>query len=436
MQPLTPPTADVLDRLDRFLGPALLAIPPGRERRLAATYVRGLLGPSERKNAERIARQARGVERAPAFERDLTEMMASDLWRHEAVMGEASARLLATSSGWQAYTLDDTALLKQGDQSVGVSNQYAGCIGGLANCQSLVTLGVAQEHASAPLAMSLYLPPRWDADAVRRARCHVPEDVHSRPKWRMGQELLLAMEAEGLPPLPVLADSAYGDVTEFRRWLQERDRLYVVGASMTLTVWAEGTTFRARTSPPGAGRPATRLQPTSPCKPLRLDAFAATLPEARWMQVEWRHGSRGVQRARFAAVRVRPAWGWSGSGVHPEDLCAEEWLLLHWPEGESKPTKAWLSNLPAETPLAVLVALARLRWRIERDYREGKGLVGLDHFEGRSWQGLHHHAALVVLAQHFLVHERLAALHEAPVPPALPPAPAKAPPAASAAFSP
>ena len=233
MPSLTPPSADILDQLDRFLGPALLTIPRGRERRLTATYVRGLLGPSERKNAERIARQARWVERA--FERDLTPMLASDRWRHEAVTGEAAARLLATISGWQAHTLNDTALLKQGDQSVGVSNQYVGCVGELGNCQSLVTLSVAQEHASAPLAMSLYLPQRWDKDAERQARCHVPEGVHSRPRWHIVRELLEAAEVEGLAPLPVLADSAYGDVTEFRRWLQERDRPYVVAASMTLT---------------------------------------------------------------------------------------------------------------------------------------------------------------------------------------------------------
>ncbi len=410
MEPLLPIEPAVLTRLDATLRRSLLAVPPGRSRRLASVYVRGLLGPAARKNVERIAQQARGLARAPAFERDLREMLAADDWRHESLMWDASADLLAETSGWQAYTLDDTSLLKQGDQSVGVQNQYAGCVGGLANCQVLVSLGVAQEQASAPLAMQLYLPPTWDHDEVRRQRCHVPGDVRARPKWEIGRDLVAALRVNGLPILPLLADSLYGEVTELRRWLQERAQPYVVGVDFATTVWPSGTTFRKRPSPKRGGRPTTRLEPTTPCTPVAIGEFARGLTAEHWHTVIWRDGSRGPQRGRFAALRVRPGWGWLAVGVHPDDLCEEEWLLVHWPEDAPKPTKAWFSNLPPGTTLTELVALARLRWRVERDYREGKGLVGLDHFEGRTWSGLHHHAALVVVAQQFLARERLAEL--------------------------
>lgn len=427
MEALPPLEPDLLARLDNFLRPALHAIERAHERRLADVYVRGLLGPAPRKNVEQIARQARGVAATPAFERDLRAMLSDGEWRHHALMWQGAARLLDLTDGWQAYTLDDTALLKQGEHSVGVANQYAGCVGGLANCQVLVTLGLAQEHVSTPLAHTLFLPAAWDRDEARRAACHVPSAVRHRPKWQLAIEHLANVESWGLPRLPVLVDSAYGDVAEFRDWLDAREWPYVVGVSVKTAVWPAELTFRPRPSPPSRGRPAFRLEPERPCKPQSLRAFAASLAADVWQSVCWRDGSRGLQRGRFAAVRVRPARGWNVVGIRAEDLRAACWLLLHWPEGEKAPTKMWFSNLPVDTPVATLIAWARLRWRIERDYREGKGLAGLDHYEGRTWPGLHHHAALVALAQQFLAVERLGALRNATAPPSLPTPPSPAP---------
>jgi SRSO17 transposase len=146
-------------------------------------------------------------------------------------------------------------------------------------------------------------------------------------------------------------------------------------------------------------------------KPMTVAALAASLAPEAWQNVLWRHGSRGPQRGRFAAVRVRPARGTPRSNslgtVYPDDLQEEQWLLVHWPEGEPKPTKAWLSNLAADTDIVTLVSLGRLRWRIERDHEESKGILGFDHYEGRTWSGLHHHLALVIVAEQFLALERL-----------------------------
>jgi SRSO17 transposase len=437
MEPLPAVDAEILTRLDRFIAPVLHhAVTRQQRRALARTYVRGLLGPSARKNVEQIVRADRGLATAPAHEKRTTAMVREDDWRHDVVMWEGGHRLVAQTTGWCAYTLDDTALLKQGDDSVGVQVQYAGCVGHTANCQVLVTVGLAQEHASAPLAAQLFLPEAWARDAGRRAACHVPAHVAFQTKTAIALELVRRVDLEGLPHYPVLADSAYGDVVAFRAALTARGFPWVVGLSLDTSVWPAGLAFEPLPRRSHRGRPVVRVRPTTPCAPRSVAAFAAALPDASWQRVCWREGSRGPQVARFAAVRVRPAHGWDHGGIGQDELCDEAWLLLHWPDDKPAPTKAWLASLPPQTPVETLVGFGRLRWRVERDNREGKGLAGLDHYEGRTWHGLHHHAALVVLAQQFLATERLAALTAATPPPPAAVVPTAAPAVAAAAFSP
>lgn len=397
--------AAVLARFDRFVAPLLRQLEGGYHRTLAREYALGLLGPGERKTTEPMVRRVRGG-KAPARERDTREMLNED-WSHNAVTWAATDALVSQTEGWAAWTLDDTSLLKQGEHSVGVANQYAGCVGGLANCQVLVTLGIAQEHISTPCATQLFLPEKWAQDTKRRNECHVPSKVKYQPKWQQALRMVDEIEARGLPRLPVLADSGYGDVCEFRQGLARRGLEYVVGVSSTTTFVRAGLRFCAPAATQGKnGRPATRWRSEESFEVMSVGALAHSLPVGSFREVLWRIGSKGEQRGRFAAVRVRPAHGIKGGAVREEDLQPEQWLLMHWPEGEKNPTKAWLSNLPETTPLHTLIRYARLRWRIERDFREGKGLAGLDHFEGRTWHGLHHHAALVIVAQMFLALER------------------------------
>lgn len=436
MEPLPAIDPQILARLDAFIHPVVcFAIEGSQHRALARTYVRGVLGPSARKNVEQIVRAERGAARAPAHEKRMTAMLRDPGWAHDRLMWEGAAHLRARDGSWLAYTIDDTACLKQGDDSVGVQVQYAGCVGHTANCQVLVTVGLAQEHASAPIAAQLFLPEAWANDPVRRARCGVPAEVAFQTKTEIARDLARRLHWEGLPRLPVLADCAYGDVVAFRDELTALGYPWVLGLSLTTTVWPAGLSFEPVPRRSHRGRPAVRVRPTTPVAPRTVTDFAASLPAGAWRRVCWREGSRGAQVARFAAVRVRPSHGWNHGGISPDALCEEAWLLVHWPEGEPAPTKAWLASLPADTPLETLVGLARLRWRVERDNREGKGLAGLDHYEGRTWQGLHHHAALVVLAQQFLATERLAELaRSAPTPSATQASPTPA--AHDAAFPP
>ncbi len=181
-----------------------------------------------------------------------------------------------------------------------------------------------------------------------------------------------------------------------------------MGFSLHLTVWPPRTSFTEQSFTPGVGRRPTRLHASQ--LPMKVKALAAMLPTEAWQNVLWRHGSRGPQRGRFAAVRVRPARGIakhnSRGSINPQDLQPEQWLLIHWPQDELEPTKAWLSNLDEDTDIVTLIGLARLRWRIERDHEESKGLLGFDHYEGRTWPGLHHHLAFVIVTSQFLALER------------------------------
>jgi len=402
-----------LDRLAQFVRPVLVELETAKERRLASEYVVGLVGPTERKTVEPMVRALYGVERAPAHERCMTEMLVGGAWNHRGLTLLGAERLMRESCEFAAYTLDDTAILKQGKHSVGVANQYAGCVGGLTNCQAVVTVGVASEHVSSLIAAQLFLPEAWCTPeaAQRRAECHIPASVQHRTKAEIGLSIVREVAEWGLPRLPWLCDSGYGENTSFRQALSEMAETYVAGVTLKLTMWPSGTTFAERERAPGAGRPAVRLVAQGGRRPMTVAAVAASLPSEAWQKVLWRHGSRGPQRARFAAVRLRPARGITRSNssgtVRREDLQEEQWLLVHWPEGEPKPTKAWLSNLPADTDIVTLVSLGRLRWRIERDHEETKGVLGLDHYEGRTWPGLHHHLALVIVAEQFLALERL-----------------------------
>lgn len=408
-----------LDRLATFVSPLLVELESKQERRLATEYVSGLLGPSERKTVEPMVRAMEG-RAAPTHERRMTEMLADGEWNHRSLTLLGAERLVREfPEDFTAYTLDDTASLKQGKESVGVANQYAGCVGGLANCQAIVTVGLASEHVSTLIATQLFLPQSWCAEgaAERRAKCRIPASVRHRTKAAIGLDIVGDMVAWGLPKLPWLADSAYGDNTAFRHRMAAAGQTYVAGASLALSVWPIGARFSPQSRATGAGRPPTRLVAEDGVRPVTIAKLAATLPVTAWNNVLWRHGSRGPQRGRFAAMRIRPARGIGRSNshgtIHPDDLQPEQWLLLHWPESEPKPTKAWLSNLSTDTDIVTLITLARLRWRIERDHEESKGLLGLDHYEGRTWPGLHHHLALVVVAQQFLARERLREAHAA-----------------------
>jgi SRSO17 transposase len=389
--------ASYVEHLASVLGHADRAVP-------FRAYCTGLLLPGERKSVEPIAARVepRRVQRA---HQSLHHFVANAEWSDEALLRQVRADVLPViemGGRVRAWIVDDTGFPKKGTHSVGVARQYCGQLGKQDNCQIAVSLSIASEHASLPIAFRLYLPEDWAADPVRRARAGVPEEIRFKTKPRIALDQIRAARVEGLPEGVVLADAGYGNDTKFRAALTAMDLRYVVGIQSSVRLWAPGTAPLPPKSWSGRGRPPTLMRRDAQTKPLSAEQVARSLPADAWQEVAWRQGVDKTLRSRFAAMRVRP----SHRDYWRAQPHAEEWLLIEWPDGESAPTKYWLSTLPPDMPIETLVETAKLRWRIERGYQELKQELGLDHYEGRGWRGFHHHMALCVAAYGFLVSER------------------------------
>jgi SRSO17 transposase len=392
-------------RLTAFDEDIFASIPRKDQRRWGQTYLRGLLLDGKRKSIEpmaaRLVRGDPGAD-ADAFEQALQQFVNQSPWDPVPVRRRLAQRMTAAIQP-AAWVIDDTAFPKFGRHSVGVAPQDCGALGKVANCQVGVSMHAATDQASCPINWRLFLPESWDDDAQRRRTAHVPQGERHRPKWQLALELLDELAAWDLVPPVVLADAADGEVGEFRLGLEQRQLAYLVQVPGTISAYAEDV---APELAPYAGRgrrPVPRYrQPRWALRQLVLAAGASAAAT-----VAWREGADGQQLvSRFVALRVRPAGVRLRRAVKGGELPVR-WLVAEWPDGEPEPVTYWLASLPADTPLERLVGLAKLRWRVEHDYRELKDALGLDHFEGRSFRGWHHHVTLVSAAHAFVTLERL-----------------------------
>jgi SRSO17 transposase len=329
----------------------------------------------------------------------LQQFVGQSPWAWEPVrrlLAEQMEGELLPAAGW---IVDDTGFPKQGHESVGVGRQYSGTLGKVGNCQVGVAVHLATREESMPLDWALYLPQAWIEDRERCRKAGVPENTPFRTKGELALELIDHLLGWGLRRQPILADAGYGNNHEFRQGLAKRQLGYVLGVESSAVVWDKPTQRVQPRRRGGRGRP---RRPYYRGEPQALSELATTLPAQRWRTVTWRQGRRGAQRSRFAACRVQPAHG------HVQDRPELEpvWLLMEWPPEAQAPTKYWFSNLPEGVSLRHLVQLAKLRWRVEQNYQQLKEELGLDHYEGRGWQGWHHHVTLVCLAYAFLLLER------------------------------
>jgi SRSO17 transposase len=392
-------------RLIAFAEDLLQSIPRKDQRRWGQSYLRGLLLDGKRKSVQPMAaRLARGAPQADAYalEQALQQFVNQSPWDPVPVRRRLAERMTA-AIGPAAWVIDDTGFPKFGRHSVGVAPQYCGALGKVANCQVGVSVHAVTDQASCPLDWRLFLPEEWDAGVERRRKAHVPDGERHRPKWQLALELLDELAAWDLTPPVVLADAAYGEVGEFRLGLEQRELAHVVQVPGKLSAYPEDVVpelaaYAGRGRPPV---PRYRKRRSS----LRQLVLAAGEPAAT--TVAWREGADGEQlTSRFVALRVRPAGIRLRRATRGGQLPVR-WLVAEWPDSEPEPIKYWLASLPETTPLEQLVGLAKLRWRVEHDYRELKDALGLDHFEGRSWQGWHHHVTLVSVAHAFVTLERL-----------------------------
>lgn len=388
-------------RFDAYLEHLCSALGHADRREGLRGYCRGLMLPLARKSVEPLAASI-DPHSVQARHQSLHHCVAKSDWSDTAILEKVGAWILPgmlRSDPERYWIIDDTGFPKKGRHSVGVARQYCGQLGKQDNCQVAVSLSQATEAASFPIAWRLYLPEAWAQDAERRLRAGVPETVQFSTKPEIALVQVKAAQAAGTPGGIVLADAGYGNDTGFRDGLTEIGALYAVGVQGTTSVWAPGQ----QPFPPkpwsGVGRKPRLLRRDADHQPVSVKALAMGLPASDYRLINWRAGSNGDLSSRFAAVRVRAAHRdhWRA------ELRDEEWLLVEWPEGQSEPEKYVLSTLPADTSLERLVAVTKMRWRIERDYQDLKQEFGLAHYEGRGWRGFHHHATLCIAAYGFLV---------------------------------
>ncbi len=383
-----------IQRLIRWLEPFQRCFGHRAQRLALRTYVQGVFSDSDRKSMQAMLARVTEPVSYQAFQHFITDAPwgADRIWRR-------LLEILPERRG--VLILDGTSFPKQGSHSVGVARQYCGALGKIANCQVAVTAALWTGARAWWLGVLLYLPQPWIDDADRRAAARIPATATFQEKWRQALTLIRRTRAAGLEVTAVLADAEFGDITAFRRMLHQWHLPYAVGISRQLTVF-RGTP--AVHIPPSArtGRPRSQLVFRNKTRAIAVRALALALPRRAWRRVTWRNGTNRPWAARFAALRVTPANEWRHRRLAPE-----VWLLCEQDLGLTPRIKYFFVHLPATASLTQLVRLAHQRWAIEQQYMELKTELGLDHFEGRSYPGWHHHVVLTAVAYAFLQHERM-----------------------------
>jgi SRSO17 transposase len=411
--------AEVRPRLAEFTAGMLGGLARSDQRAAGELYVRGLLTDGRRKSMQPMA------ERLGVDHQRLQQFITSSTWDYVAVRRNV-ARWFASSQPVEALVVDDTGFPKDGNASPCVARQYSGTLGKVGNCQIGVSVHLVNERASCAADWRLFCPQAWDDTALedpvaaaraarRRARAGIPGEVRHAEKWRLALEMIDEMTgpdgwglleqitaAGGARPVAV-ADAGYGDNTTFRLELEDRGWRYVLAVKGTTSAYAGDAEPVTPARRGGPGRPPRPAYP-QPAANLRQLALACA---ASIQQVTWRQGTKAttgnpaaVMTSCFLAIRVRPA---NRDIPRADDGSLPEcWLLAEWPPEADEPTDYWLSTLPPDTPIPELARMAKIRWRIEHDYRELKTGLGLGHFEGRSYLGWHRHVTLAALAQAFI----------------------------------
>jgi len=392
------PAVDVRERLVEFVGEMAAELPHVRQRENALVYVRGLIEHGGRKSLQPTL--FRLGEDGARYE-SLQQFLADSPW-DSTVLVRACAERVAPELGVEAWVIDDTGIPKDGKHSPGVKRQYSGTLGKIGNCQIAVSVHAAGERGTQPLNWALYLPQEWCEDAERRRKAKVPDAVVFQTKPQLAAELVERAASWEIPRAPVLGDEAYGKNTELRNRLDDADIEYVLSINADAVVYDPDTIFSVPQRRPGSRGPAPSAL-VADREPRQLAELAAALEDSDFQTLVYR--TRGGERlsSRFAIVRVIAA--------HPVDrgrrAPREEWLIIEWPADHDTPSDYWISNLPSDVPPQRLARLARRRWTIELDYRQLKGELGLDHYEGRSYPGFDHHCALVTCAHAFLTLKRM-----------------------------
>jgi SRSO17 transposase len=381
---------DAAERLACYFGEIGEQLGNDSRRQSFAIYAMGVLGDGERKSVEPIAARACGdPTKADAAHQSLLHFVANARWSDEAVRRVAATHAIdaITKHGEiEAWIVDDTGMLKQGKHSVGVHRQYTGSAGKITNCQIAVTLSVATAESHAPIDVELYMPRAWTDNTERRRSARVPDTLEFKTKPQLALDMMSRAVKAKTPDGVVLADSAYGTSVDFRDGIRELGLHFAVGVDPQTSVWlldSEG----ARSEGAASVRDVAKA----------LDELG------EFRRCAWRQGTKEDLAARFAARRVVPAYEDQSRAAEQRE---ELWLLVEWRDGEAEPANYFLSSLPKRWTKKQLIRIVMQRWRTERIYEDMKGELGFDHYEGRSFQGWHHHVSVVLSCYAFVVAER------------------------------
>jgi SRSO17 transposase len=371
------------DRFARYVGELTKVVGHADRAAPLRDYCSGLLATEGRRSVEPMAAVTKPAH-VSAQHQKLLHFVANSEWSDEQMLAKVRDLVVPSMTRRgpvEAWIIDDTSFPKKGKHSVGVHHQYCGQLGKQANCQVAVTLSIANHHASLPIAYQLYLPRAWSDDAARRQEAHIPHAVRFKTKPQIALEQISAALKAGVAPGAVLMDASYGANSALRQAIAGLGLFYVAAIVSSVKV-----------------RPAREDEPRQPR--VSVKTLALSLPKSAWRTITWREGTNMKLQSRFARIRVRAA------PIRGETRFAEETLLVEWPEHEAAPIKFWLANVERNMSFGGLVDLAKLRWRIERDYQDLKQEIGLGHYEGRGWRGFHHHGTMSIAAYGFLISER------------------------------
>ncbi|HEY8654539.1 MAG TPA: IS701 family transposase [Dermatophilaceae bacterium] len=387
----------VVDRLAVYFADVASGLVRSEQRWAAEYYARALMMDGARKSLEPMVARMGGT--SVEYEA-LQHFLADSPW-DPAVIDRAVAERVCAVIEPMAWVLDDTGVPKYGRHSPGVKRQYSGTLGKIGSCQIAVSLHAVSTKGTVALGFRLYVPEDWCADPVRRRETKIPASVEFQTKPTLGGELIARAAGWKIRRAPVLGDQAYGNDAKLRTRLHGDGIDYVLSIAPECDVFDPGTVFTVPERKPGSRGPAPTALATE-TQPRSINELVAGLDPEAFGPVAFRDIDGGQLVSRFAFVRVIAAHPVTRDRQAPR----EEWLIIEWPEGHEHPSDYWISNLPADTEPEQLARLARLRWMIELDYKQLKGELGLDHYEGRSYLGFHHHCTLVTAAHGFLTLER------------------------------
>jgi SRSO17 transposase len=377
--------ADGERRLEQFFDKIGEVLGSSQRRASFAAYAMGLLSESERKSIEPLAARASATPaHASAAHQKLHHFIANTAWSDHDVRLAAARYAIAAMEERDpmvAWVIDDTGFLKQGKHSVAVQRQYTGSAGKTANCQVGVSLSVTTRTEHLPIDFALFLPESWTEDPERRHRAKIPEEAIFKTKHDLALEMIEQAVRDEIPGTIVLADSFYGHSRPFRETVHLLGFDYGMAIYASDRMWILDRSDRRRDEPRAA-------------KEIALD-----LGEKGFRRCTWREGTSRKLSSRFALCRVKVP---VEEGLAPR----AEWLLIEWPYGEKEPTHFFLTTLPKRMSKKQIVRLLKERYRTEQAYEELKGELGLDHFEGRSFTGWHHHVSVALCSYAFLVAER------------------------------